>query len=503
MSEHEKKDENKTGHHESKSDAHKHEGHEHKGHEHKSHKKHDHKSHKSKHSTHHHGKRKQHSKTWIITSGVLFVLLIVSIFTQGFTVDNSSYDLLLDQVETMKEKVDSPAEKQKLKEAGLLINEAKTTKISPDNTEGNENTKDSEQENPAEETGSGESQTESLSLTVISDKLCTDCEQKISKVTESIKKFFPEVSDVNQLDYEQEKAKSLMKEMELQMLPAYILGPGLDETKAWSSNKQLAQTFDKKGDKYVIKARAVGSTHDPMAEICDNGKDDRDADSDADCADSECQDSWVCMEKQDTPEVELFVMSHCPYGTQMEKAMLPVADLLQDEIDYELKFCDYAMHGKKELDEQLRQHCIQKNEEAKFNEYLTCFLNSSDSEQCLEKANIDQSQLEECVAATDEEYKVTEMFENKSTWRSGRFPVFNLYQEEVQEYGVRGSPTLVINGVTAQAGRTPQAILNAVCRGFEEKPEECDKSLSSAAPSPGFGFKETSASASTSGAQCS
>ena len=49
--------------------------------------------------------------------------------------------------------------------------------------------------------------------------------------------------------------------------------------------------------------------------------------------------------KKDKVDVELFVMSYCPYGTQVEKGILPVLDLLGDKINFQLKFCDYAMHG--------------------------------------------------------------------------------------------------------------------------------------------------------------
>jgi hypothetical protein len=36
-------------------------------------------------------------------------------------------------------------------------------------------------------------------------------------------------------------------------------------------------------------------------------------------------------------------------------------ETLQDKIDFEIKFNTYAMHGEKELAEQLNQYCIKKN----------------------------------------------------------------------------------------------------------------------------------------------
>ena len=193
--------------------------------------------------------------------------------------------------------------------------------------------------------------------------------------------------------------------------------------------------------------------------------------------------------KQAKPAVELFVMSHCPYGTQIEKGILPVLAKLGESIDFELKFCDYAMHGKKEIDEQLTQYCIQKEEPGKLLTYLNCFLaDESKSDECRAQANVSKTKIASCVAATDKEFKVTEMFNDKSTWRNGQFPEFALYKADNTKYGVTGSPSLVVNGTKISSGRSPATLLSTICNGFENPPEECNSELSAANPSPGFGF---------------
>lgn len=195
------------------------------------------------------------------------------------------------------------------------------------------------------------------------------------------------------------------------------------------------------------------------------------------------------LPKTDKPVVELFVMSHCPYGTQIEKGILPVIDTLGDKIDYELKFCDYAMHGKTELDEQLTQYCVQRQGKDKIQAYLSCFLeDESKSEECLGEIGIDRGQLDSCIAQTDEEYSVSADFEDKSTWSNGRFPLFKVYQEDNDKYGVGGSPTLIVNGVKASSGRDSASLLATICGAFNSPPEECNAELSSEAPAPGFGF---------------
>ncbi len=201
------------------------------------------------------------------------------------------------------------------------------------------------------------------------------------------------------------------------------------------------------------------------------------------------QASVTVATKMDKPEVELFVMSHCPYGTQMEKGILPVLDTLGDKVSFQLKFVDYAMHGKKELDEQLIQYCVQKNEPKKFHDYLECFLaDETGSDACLEKIKVNQSQLKSCIVSTDKKYKVSELYADKSTWSGGRFPQFNVDKEDGEKYGVKGSPTLIVNGSKIKAGRDSAGLLKTICSAFNNPPAECDKELSSTPPAPGFGF---------------
>jgi len=201
--------------------------------------------------------------------------------------------------------------------------------------------------------------------------------------------------------------------------------------------------------------------------------------------------------KAEKASVELFVMSHCPYGTQMEKGLLPVLETLGDKVDFELKFCDYAMHGQKELDEELNQYCIQKNEPEKLASYLTCFLADGDGERCLGENKINVSRLNSCVASADSEYKVSELFADQSTWRGGSYPQFNIFAEDNAKYGVSGSPSLVINGQLVSSGRDSATLLSTICAGYDNPPEECNTELASATPSPGFGFSASAGAAST------
>jgi lipopolysaccharide export system protein LptC len=198
------------------------------------------------------------------------------------------------------------------------------------------------------------------------------------------------------------------------------------------------------------------------------------------------QASATVTSKNSKPTIELFVMSYCPYGTQIEKGILPALAALGNKVNFELKFVDYSMHGQKELTENLTQYCIRKNEPQKLSAYLTCFLQASDSASCVTSTGLNKSNLTSCVAASDSQYKVTENSNNKVNYQ-GTYPSFPIDQADNTKYNVAGSPTLVINGQQIESSRDSASLLKTICSAFTTQPKECQTSLSSAAPAPGFG----------------
>jgi len=81
-------------------------------------------------------------------------------------------------------------------------------------------------------------------------------------------------------------------------------------------------------------------------------------------------------------EMELFVMSMCPYGIKAEERLLPLVEEFQSEVDFSLRYIVHpaeegsdqftAMHGIPEMEENLRQIVIgQQQPEALF-DYLLC-----------------------------------------------------------------------------------------------------------------------------------
>jgi len=201
---------------------------------------------------------------------------------------------------------------------------------------------------------------------------------------------------------------------------------------------------------------------------------------------AELEAQLSAIPKTEKAEAELFIMTYCPYGLQSQKAMLPVMSLLDDVADIEIKFVDYAMHDAKEVYENLRQYCIQLEQDDKYLDYATCFVQTDNYTNCIEEASIDKEKLDACMVRVDDDYNITALLEDESSW-SSIYPPFNVNAEENVLYGVQGSPTLIINGETISVDRSPEAIKDAICAGFNDQPVECQTELSANAAAPGIG----------------
>ncbi len=195
--------------------------------------------------------------------------------------------------------------------------------------------------------------------------------------------------------------------------------------------------------------------------------------------------------KSDKPIVELFIMTHCPYGTQAEKGILSTIETLGNNIDAKIRFVHYFMHEPEETETPI-QVCIREEQPDKFYEYLTCFLEDGDSDRCLLETGIDKTALATCVEGNAENYYAED-------------------SELSESYGVQGSPSLVINNIkissqdTTGDGRADSYVFNdeiipfgrdsntykqIICSLFNTEPSECSTELSSTSPSPGFGWEE-------------
>ncbi len=196
--------------------------------------------------------------------------------------------------------------------------------------------------------------------------------------------------------------------------------------------------------------------------------------------------------KSDKPSVELYVFTYCPYGTQMEKAAIPVIKLLKDKVDFKIRQIG-AMHGEYEKIEAERQLCIEKEYPSKLLDYVLAFVEDASIGDCkgdatclapklsalYTKLGISGSKIDSCMKTNGE-------------------ALYNAEVQNAQSKGISGSPNLVINGIEAQSSRSPEAVKGLICGVFNNVPSECTQTLSTDQASPGFGSGTSSSSTSAS-----
>jgi hypothetical protein len=206
------------------------------------------------------------------------------------------------------------------------------------------------------------------------------------------------------------------------------------------------------------------------------------------------------IQKSDKPSIELYVFTYCPYGTQMEKAVIPAVKLLGDAIDFKIRQIG-AMHDPSgctgdacyESTEAKRQLCIEKLYPSKFLDYVLKFAESSEIGAC----NGDAACLTPKLAALYETLGIDKTKVNTCMKNEGE-SMYNAEVSNAESKGVSGSPTMIINGVTAQSERNSEAVKGVICSAFNTAPSTCSTALSTTAASAGFG----SGSGSSTSASC-
>jgi glutaredoxin len=190
--------------------------------------------------------------------------------------------------------------------------------------------------------------------------------------------------------------------------------------------------------------------------------------------------------KSEKPEVKLFVMSFCPYGNQAEEIIKPVVDLLGKVVEIEPRYVIYenyasgypafcldkenkycSMHGINELNQDIREICVYKNQKDKFWDFVlevnkSCSVENVETcwKQAASKTGVNVNAVLACQRENSQKYAAEEKELNK-------------------KYNVSGSPTLVINGVQYSGPRTPEDYKKAICGAFENPPKECETVLGS------------------------
>ncbi|MEK6958575.1 MAG: thioredoxin domain-containing protein [archaeon] len=203
--------------------------------------------------------------------------------------------------------------------------------------------------------------------------------------------------------------------------------------------------------------------------------------------------------KSDKPKVTLFVMAFCPYGLQAVKAFGPAMQLLGPTTDTKMGYVLYSnfasqygadwnaycfdenetycsMHGAGELNEDIRQLCIQKDQPDKLWNYLDAVVADYDAGK-VSAANIDSKWKDYAKVAGVDTAKVESCIANDAATLLAEQAALN------KQFSVQGSPTAIINGAQYAGGRTAEEFKTAVCQAFNTAPADCSAALNSTASS--------------------
>lgn len=187
------------------------------------------------------------------------------------------------------------------------------------------------------------------------------------------------------------------------------------------------------------------------------------------------------LKKTDKPQLEAFVVARCPFGLQMQRVLADVvknAPALDSNIivRYMGSISNgkvTAMHGDAEAQENLRQICIRDEQHSKYWAYVSCQMKSGDTAGCEKSTGVDSSKLNACISDNNRGLAYAKKDFDLS-----------------DKYGVQGSPTLLLDGVSVSesdfGGRSTEALKSIICCASTSQPGICSTKLNTAEAAASF-----------------
>lgn len=153
------------------------------------------------------------------------------------------------------------------------------------------------------------------------------------------------------------------------------------------------------------------------------------------------------------PVLNLFVMSHCPFGIRAEDYLIGLLGNFKNEITLHVHYIVSkdlggnftSLHGPGELDEDLHQIAIQKLFHSSFFNYLLCYNSTMNRKQCLGGSSINPAAVDSFVTSG----KAMEILEND--------------YRTTEKRGINSSPTLYINNEKYSGPIQPEHIIRTLC----------------------------------------
>jgi hypothetical protein len=168
-----------------------------------------------------------------------------------------------------------------------------------------------------------------ISLIIVSDKRCSECDVNANKLIETLTGVFPGLKP-KMYDYSNPEGKKIFEKTGLTFMPIALFD---SEILIYSGYSRVSRYLEKRGEYYSLK---IGAKFDPNKEICDNKVDDTNNGL-IDCLDPDCANDLIC--RTEIPKkLDLFIMSDCPYGREAVKAMEPIMSAIGSRIDFNIHY---------------------------------------------------------------------------------------------------------------------------------------------------------------------
>jgi len=168
-------------------------------------------------------------------------------------------------------------------------------------------------------------------------------------------------------------------------------------------------------------------------------------------------------------KLEFYVMSKCPYGTQVLDAIAPVLKKLGNSVDFRVNYIANdngdgtfsSLHGQTEVDENIRELCAMKyySNNYQYMDYITCRdknIQSTEWQSCADQNGMDSAKIKACAEGQE-----------------GK----NLLSASIvasNKRGAQASPTIFLNGQAYQTGRKESDFTRAICNTLSTKPDACN-----------------------------
>ncbi|MFH0875508.1 MAG: GILT family protein [archaeon] len=170
--------------------------------------------------------------------------------------------------------------------------------------------------------------------------------------------------------------------------------------------------------------------------------------------------------KYGTSKVEFYVMSQCPYGTQVEDGIAPVLKKLGGSVDFSLNFIANdngdgtfkSLHGENEVKGDIVQLCAAKYNPDKYMDMVICMNKDAKSipgnwEKCSADNGLDSAKIKACYEGEEGKTLLSESIKKSNAVKA------------------TGSPTMYFEGQLYSGGRDTTSFTKAICAKLSGHPE--------------------------------